>query len=267
MPLTDFIRQLDHKSNSQRLLLITGWLKARQVPYHTQTYATGTNLIVDLGDAPKRTAIGSHFDIVQHSGGANDNGSAIAVCLHLIEKFIAGPLTDAALRIFFFDEEETGLKGSAAYASRYGVADLNGLLNLELVGAGDKFALWPLNAGSTGRLLETFEQSAAKAGIDAIRFDNIITNSADHVSFRRAGLADAFTITCISEDDIKAAGLYYAALARGAGADKLREILSRAPVFAHYHQPTDTYDKIDEQALLRTAGVIWNVVGGLPAQD
>lgn len=262
MPYTDIIKQLDHQSNSRRLLRIAGWLQERQVACRTQSYATGTNLIVDLGHAPKRIAVGSHFDIVKNSGGANDNGSAIAVCLCIIEKFIADPLTETSLRIFFFDEEETGLKGSTAYTSQYGVADLGGLLNLELVGRGDKLALWPLNAKSGGRLLEAFEQSAAKAGTAALRFDNIITNTADHVPFRRAGLADAFTITCISEEDIKAAGLYYAAMSRGAGVDKLREIISRAPVFAHYHQPTDTYEKIDEGALTRTAGIIWNVVGG-----
>jgi Zn-dependent M28 family amino/carboxypeptidase len=260
MLYTHFIQQLDHKSDRERLNSIIGWLQQRGVAYRTQPYASGTNLIVDLGDAHKRIAIGSHFDIVEESGGANDNGSAIAVCLNIIDRFIQNPPVNTGLRLFFFDEEESGLKGSAAYTRQFGVADLTGLLNLELVGMGDKFALWPINAKSSGPLLETFEQAAKKAGISATRFDNIITNTADHVSFRKAGLADAFTITCISDKDMQTAAQYYTAMAKGAGAHQLQTIISQAPVFAHYHQPTDTWDKLDENAIIKTAAVIWDTL-------
>lgn len=260
MRYTHFIKQIDHKPDRERLASITGWLQQRGVAYRIQPYATGANLVVDLGEAHKRMAIGSHFDIVEDSGGANDNGSAIAVCLNIIERFIQNPPHHTGIRVFFFDEEENGLKGSAAYTRQYGVADLTGLLNLELVGVGDKFAVWPVNAKSTGPLLEAFEQSAQKAGIGATRFDNIITNTADHLSFRKAGLADAFTITCITDKDLQAAAAYYAAMRQGIGADKLRTILSQAPVFTHYHQPTDTWDKLDEKAIERTAATIWDTI-------
>jgi Zn-dependent M28 family amino/carboxypeptidase len=260
MRYTDFIKKLDHKSDRHRLGSITNWLAGRGVPFRTQEYGYGINVVVDLGDAPKRTGIASHFDKMESSGGANDNGSAIAVCLNIIERFTEIKPAGIGLRIFFFDDEETGLKGSAAYTRQFGVEDLTGLINMELVGVGDRFALWPLNAQSTGSLLTAFEHTAAKAGISTSRFDNIITNTADHLSFRNAGLKDAFTVTCISAADITAATAYYDAMKRGAGWHALSDILSRAPVFTHYHQPTDTADRLDENALLRTAGVIWDTV-------
>jgi len=262
MRYTDFIKQLDHKPGSQRLELIIAWLEERQVVYRRLGYASGANLVVDLGASPLRLGIGSHFDIVQKSGGANDNGSAIAVCLNIIERFSQKGHARMGLRVFFFDEEETGLKGSAAYIQQYGVADLSGLLNLELVGMGDRFALWPVDQQHRGALLKAFERSARKNNIDAIRFDKIITNTADHLSFRNAGLTDAFTITCVSAKDLEAAGRYYTALERGAGHDALVEILSRAPVFTHYHQPTDTWDKIEEHAIVMTANTIWDTITG-----
>jgi Zn-dependent M28 family amino/carboxypeptidase len=50
-----------------------------------------------------------------------DNGSAIAVCMDIIEKIREKKGQQIGLRIFFFDEEESGLKGSSAYATKYGV--------------------------------------------------------------------------------------------------------------------------------------------------
>jgi len=262
MRYTDFIKKLDHKSRRERLEMVFAWLDEHQVAYRRQEYPGGTNLVVDLGAFPLRLGIGSHFDIVEESGGANDNGSAIAVCLNIIGRFKEKGHDGMGLRIFFFDEEETGLKGSAAYIQQYGVNDLTGLLNLELVGMGDKFALWPVSPQHAGSLLRAFERCARKNNIDAIRFDKIITNTADHLSFRDAGLADAFTITCISAKDLEAAGRYYKALERGAGRDLLFNLLSQAPVFAHYHQPTDTWDTLEEGTILMTANTIWDTITG-----
>ena len=256
----DLIKKLDYKSDRERLQLIIAWLDHHPVTYRLQEYDSGTNLIVDLGHSLKRTGISSHFDIVERSGGANDNGSAIAVCLNIIERYIQKGDHSKGLRIFFFDEEETGLKGSEAYIEQYGIADLTGLINLELVGMGNKLALWPLNQSYHGKLLTSFEQSARAENTAAIRFDKIVTNTADHLSFREAGLTDAFTVTCISDEDIQAAELYYKALQRNTTGVSLYDLLHRAPVFMHYHKPSDTWEKLEESAMERVASVIWRTV-------
>jgi Zn-dependent M28 family amino/carboxypeptidase len=165
--------------------------------------------------------------------------------MDIIEKSCKKMSQQIGLRIFFFDEEESGLKGSSAYATKYAVNDLVGLINLELVGIGDKFAIWPVDRHSSGTLLETFEHSA---------------NTADHLSFRRAGLSDAFTITCISDNDIEVASQYYKAVEQGLDSTFLRNILAEAPIFENYHQPGDTFEKIKDKSILMTSSVILDTV-------
>lgn len=260
MNYIDLIRRLDHQPNQRRREIIVGWLKQQGVDYQLQVYSSGVNLIVDLGNAEKRIGISSHFDRVEESPGANDNASAIAVCLATIENFKKKGDPGMGLRIFFFDEEETGLKGSAAYTRRFGITDLTGLLNMELVGLGNQFALWPIDEATQGSLLTTFEQCAKQRFIPTKRFDKIVTNTADHLSFREAGLADSFTVTCISPEDIAAATLYYKALGEGASRDSLFKLLSQAPIFRTYHQPTDSYETIMETSILMTAEVVWDTI-------
>jgi len=255
----ELIQRLDNKQNPERLDIIIKQLESWNISFVKQQYSSGTNLIVDLGNPGKKLGISSHFDRVSSSPGANDNGSAIAVCLDLIKKFKNADNGNLGLRVFFFDEEETGLKGSTAYVKQRGVKDMVGLINLEMVGVGDKFALWPVNDNSNGKILESFEMASRRSKIVTKRFDQIVTNTADHVSFQKAGL-EAFTITCISDGDIETAYHYDKALSFDVDMETLREILSTAPIFEHYHRSTDTYDRINEESILMTSSIIWSTI-------
>ena len=259
MKLLEIVKLLDGQPNATRRELIMEHLDALDVPYTMQPYATGTNLLVDLGRAGRKIGVGSHFDRVSTSAGANDNGSALAVSLDIIRRHQEAS-SAAGVRVFFFDEEETGLKGSQAYVHRYGTADLVGLLNMELVGMGDTFALWPTTAASNGPLLGAFEAVARRQGVQCMRFDQLVTNTADHLPFRQAGLPDAFTITCITDQDLAVAQRYFQALAQQADRMALWEILAQAPLFRHYHQPTDTHEKLSEATLVMTATAVWETI-------
>jgi hypothetical protein len=225
-----------------------------------QEYATGTNLIVDLGKPTLKIGISSHFDVIKGAGGANDNGAAIAVCLEIIKKFQSLNNLSVGLRIFFFDEEENGLLGSTAYVKSRSIKNIIGLINMELIGIGNKVALWPVHAQHKGPLIKTFELIARENKIESQRFDQIITNSADHVPFRKAGLFDSFTVTCVSDTDLEVAFHYYKALELGADKQTLFEILSKAPIFEHYHQSTDTFEKIGIDSIDMISRLIWETI-------
>jgi Zn-dependent M28 family amino/carboxypeptidase len=259
MKLLEIVKLLDGQPNATRREVIIEHLDAFGIRYTEQKYATGTNLFVDLGRATRKIGVGSHFDRVPASAGANDNGSAIAVGLDIIRRHQEAG-SEAGVRVFFFDEEETGLKGSQAYVERYNIGDLVGLLNMELVGMGDKFAVWPVAAAQGGPLLHAFEAVARHRQVSCQRFDQIVTNTADHLPLRRAGLHDAFTITCITDQDMAAAQHYFRAIEQLAAPARLMEILAQAPLFRHYHQPTDTYEKLSEAALAMTSSAIWETI-------
>lgn len=260
MKYFNLIQRLDNKLNYERLEIIVQQLDHLGIGYSKQKYSTGTNLFVDLGNASRRIGVSSHFDRVQNSAGANDNGSAIAVCLDIIKKFKKLNNKDLGLRVFFFDEEENGLRGSTAYVKEHGVKDLIGLINMELVGLGDKFALWPVNERNSSQILTSFEKVSSQKKIITIRFDQIVTNTADHLPFQKAGLKDSFTITCISDRDIETAQQYFKALEFETDKHRLFEILSSAPIFEHYHKPTDTFDKLNEETIQMTSDTIWETI-------
>jgi hypothetical protein len=111
-----------------------------------------------------------------------------------------------------------------------------------------------------GDLLQAFEYCSNAAKVETIRFDKIVTNTADHLSFRRAGLKDAFTITCISDKDIEVANRYYKAVQDGVDSAFLLNILAEAPIFENYHQSGDSYEKIKEESILMTSSVIMDTI-------
>jgi len=254
------LEALDFKRSPERLAIIVAELERMEVPYQRQEYATGTNLIVDLGTSQKRIGISSHYDRVTNTGGANDNASAMAVCLEMISRFKRHGDDTMGIRVFLFDEEENGLKGSHAYVAGKGIKDLVGLINMELVGVGDKLACWPVGPDNKSVLLRTLEETAKQQGIFTKRFDRIVTNSADHMAFRKAGMLDAFTITCISDEDMQVAEHYFKAMEFDVEPGTLIEILSQAPIFRHYRQPTDTFDRLSEASMEMAASVVWGTI-------
>ncbi len=121
--------------------------KARGVIAHALTemgytpdlhgYKTGMNIIAERpGRDPQAKAVlvAAHFDTVRGSPGADDNASAVAAALEVARQLKDRP-TRRPLRIVFFDEEEVGIVGSAAYAQsptrRAGIA---AVVVLEMVG-------------------------------------------------------------------------------------------------------------------------------------
>ncbi|QHT70095.1 Zn-dependent exopeptidase M28 [Rhodocytophaga rosea] len=259
MYLLEIVKSLEGRSTRERFELITQMLNQWHIPHKIQSYASGRNILVQSYHK-KWIGIGSHIDAVRNSPGANDNASAIAVCLEILHRMQENAVKHTGVSVFFFDEEETGLKGSKAYVGEYGIKNMMGLINLEMVGMGDRFALWPLDALSQGKVLQTFEQVAADRNIFTRRFDKIVTNTADHVSFANAGSKDVFSLTCISEKDVDVAYHYYKAQEFDVDMETLRDIMKQAPIFQHYHQPTDLSIYLSEESLQLTANTLWQTL-------
>ncbi len=78
--------------------------------------------------------VDAHYDTVNGSPGADDNGSAIATTLEIAHLLGSRP-TQRPLWIAFFDREEAGLIGSLNFTARpKNLANLAGVVNLEMMG-------------------------------------------------------------------------------------------------------------------------------------
>lgn len=127
MKLLPIVKALEGKSNVERSHFIKQFLKKEGIDFVTQPYTTGENILVKPKTGKPQVGVSSHFDVVTQSPGANDNASAIAVCLDMLCRQKGQPDSATTLSVFFFDQEEDGLKGSKAYTQQYGVTDLLGL--------------------------------------------------------------------------------------------------------------------------------------------
>lgn len=259
MELLTKVKALEGKSSYERFNVILRQLDYLNIPYDIHYYASGSNIIV--GDTTKKfVGVGAHFDVVQGSPGANDNGSSCAVVLALIEKFYSKPVKNINPVFFFFDEEEVGMKGSRTYIEDNSIQHMKAYINMEMVGMGDKLALWSANEHSKGKALELLEEVAAQQGISSQRFERIIGRYADHVPFRDACVEDSFSVTVVSQEDIDISFHYYKAQEFKVDKEVLEEIFMQAPIFKHYHQPSDLTGHLSEQSLRMVESVVYQTL-------
>lgn len=265
----DWIGKLDFKSASTRQNAVCAWLEERDVPYSIQQYESGKNMEVRLGKAEKYFAVSCHTDRFPGSGGANDNGAAMASCLELAAYWKENPCPP--LLLLFFDEEETGLKGSKAYINEYGINHIKCLLNLELVGNGNNLIFWPcLNQPNLiQQKLEEIQNSIFDS-VNFWRMADIYFNLKHHLlflpdfplyfsdahSFIQAGFKDAITMTRISDHDFKMAKQY---LKDPDGFD-LPELTEKSELLRNYHNAHDNKDNIIDNFILENINILTQMI-------
>lgn len=263
--LLDRIKVLEQLSDSERMVQIGKWLEEMGLSPEIQDFEGGVNMFL-RSEKPPRVGIASHYDTVPGTPGANDNCSAIVVCLEIARRYKEASFSTFGLDLFFFDKEETGLRGSKAFVKEYGTSEYLGLLNLEMMGKGSLFAIWPVEDQAEGTVLTAFEDACVEQGTSFIRVDQVVMNTADHESFREGGLADAFSITCISPKDVQLAMLVAEKRSQGVSEYELSDLFDEAPIFEQYHLPTDTHHHLSEESLQLTADALWKTLELLDAR-
>ncbi|MFE4105661.1 M20/M25/M40 family metallo-hydrolase [Almyronema epifaneia] len=213
------------------------------------SFAEGTNLIADKPgtDAEAgRLVVGAHFDTVKDSPGADDNASAVAALLEIARLF-GRQSHPRSLQLVFFDQEESGLLGSLAYAENAANLDKTmGAIILEMLGyscdtagcqryPGDlPFAL-PSDRGNFIGVIGDLGHPELLSAFQATE---------------RANLPPAITLPIPLSPSLPADLLRsdHAPLwQKGIGAVLVTDTANfRNP---HYHQPTDTAETLDFQFL------------------
>lgn len=130
----------DTRSYISRQLNLAGYAVEQQ-PFELQG-VSGSNLIATRPGTDLTAGtflVGSHYDSVQGSPGADDNASAVAAALEVARLFAHKP-TSATLKVVFFDQEEQqpvgeGILGSTAFVlDETNLVGLRGAIVLEMVG-------------------------------------------------------------------------------------------------------------------------------------
>ncbi|HII72515.1 TPA: Zn-dependent exopeptidase M28 [Candidatus Woesearchaeota archaeon] len=253
--LTDIVEELEGKSNSQRRRIVKRRLETLGINYDEQRFLIGThsNILVDLPEKAegKRLLIASHYDKVLGSPGANDNASAVAVCLGLVERFKeTKPATP--LRIAFFDWEEKSLFGSRDYCRTRGVSDINAVLNYELVGEGSIPVFWP-NQVQSKDYLNKLERAAKSLYGEAHFEDYAGPHTGDHQAFIEQGVRDSICLTMVCEEDRDLLEMIKRTDLTRIGIRELvtlhRSVVERSKTLRHYHKASDKAKYVREEVL------------------
>lgn len=154
-----------------------------------QVAVTSRNVVARPADGRCRVVVGGHYDSVAVSPGGNDNASGTAAVLE-IARVVAG--TPAALGACFvaFGAEEEGLFGSQHFVTSLSAEErrqLLGMINLDVVGAGDRWLL----IGSPALVAQAAE-GARKLGIETEAGSLPTGFGSDHQSFLAVGVPVVF---------------------------------------------------------------------------
>jgi Zn-dependent M28 family amino/carboxypeptidase len=130
------------RSHPNAILYIESRLNSFGLTATEQTFGTtGKNIVaVQTGttDPSHFVLIGAHYDSMPAdtiAPGADDNGSGVAATLEVARVLSSVP-TSRSIIYAFWDQEEQGLKGSAAYAAQAAGAGkiIDGVVNLDMIG-------------------------------------------------------------------------------------------------------------------------------------
>lgn len=135
--------------NNKRREFILKKLEEMNCPYFIQRERMGDtwvqNIIVKLKRNSPKVVLGAHYDAVEGSTGANDNGSGVCILLKYLEDYIKSfpNIPQVPVEFVFFDCEEIGALGSIAYLNRVLEEDIKAYINLDICGVGDTIVIAP----------------------------------------------------------------------------------------------------------------------------
>ena len=244
-------RLLEGRSNVEREGAVARWLQARGVPFARERFETfegrGENFCVEVGGGDRALVLIAHHDAVPGSPGANDNAASVAILLALLERW-ATREPPVRVRLLFTACEELGYLGSRAWVRSHGVADVAGVLSLEMPGVGDSVAVWDAPADTP--FLATLRGALEGMGLRADESYHVVGRipifGSDHRAYAAAGVP-AYGLTSVPTAHADALRQFVFHPVRAT----LRSTVRRPPPFDTYHTSRDAGTTLDEAALAR----------------
>ena len=216
---------LPDRATAQRRALVATWLLqhygALGIDATSHDYGTGTNIIATIpatGASQGTLVLGAHYDSVPDSPGADDNATGIAVITAAARHLAETPCRTHDVLVVAFDEEEIGLVGSTAFATKL-VVDRTPVVSVHTIDQigwdADGDRVLEIERPDPG-LFEFYDDVA----LDVPTLGGLTvtdTGFTDHVAFRAAG----FVAVGLSEEYVS------------------------GDTTPHYHLPSDRYDTVE----------------------
>lgn len=211
-------------------------LAPRAMPFGSDDEA-GVNLLADVAgraDIPL-LLIGAHYDRVDAGRGATDNASGSAAVLALAERLRRTPLRNHRVAVAFWDLEERGLLGAAAYVAD-GREKPALYVNLDVFGWGD--TLWMMSPRADAPLVGATRAASQAAELQFVSGDQYPPT--DHLAFLKAGWP-AVSYSLVGRDEIPLILEMFAG----------RTPASTPKVMQVIHRDADTIEQVDAAAAAR----------------
>jgi aminopeptidase YwaD len=246
-----YVIGIEGKSHQERSDFIKSQLRKMgvgffTVPFEYQTYRardtvsiSGEDIVARIGGGQKRLVVGAHFDAVDSSYGANDDGSGVAVVLELIKTTKDLPWK-CTVDFVFFDQEEKGLLGSQFYIER--VVDRSrhyGMINLDIEGSGNEVYVGPVGGGDDDFLMPFVRRAAKRTKVSYHEKDSY--PSSDFESFAMMRLEN-ISISVVPKGDSEL-------LARMTKSGSRIEAKDMPSIMKVIHTPKDRTDQMTPEAL------------------
>jgi hypothetical protein len=192
--------RFDQPSNEARFDALAGLLKSRGIAFDVEPFTVtprkndprpeGRNIVVTVNGREPEIVIGAHYDAVRMqngtmSKGAVDNAASVLILVRLAET-LTRTRPKNHVRIVFFDMEELGLLGSAAYANAHGDRRTLVMVNLDVNAFGDTLMYGP-RTSSNDAAFQAMRETCLQVARGCVEFPQMPPS--DDLSFQKAGIA------------------------------------------------------------------------------
>jgi hypothetical protein len=254
-------------TNETRYGALTALLRARKIPFETEPFSIdkpvgseprteGRNVVVRLGRGSAHLLIGAHYDAVRLpdgslSHGAVDNAASSVILVRIAELLRAAP-PPMRVTIVWFDMEELGLRGSAAFAERHAADAVTAMLNLDINAYGETVLFGPSAVPADAALRRWLLTTCADESIECVAFTQMPPG--DDRSFTRRGIP---TLSLAILPAIEAHQLW---LMMNAGAKSGLAKEAVPSVMQTIHTPEDTMAKVNGESMMRVLRLVTALV-------
>jgi len=251
--VTPYLQRLVQPTNAARFDALKKLLEEKGVAYTVHAFpgskesggVPGNNIVVTIGNGPRDLVVTAHYDAEKLADGTLvegvvDNGASTVALVKLAEAAKAMGLKHR-LVIVFFDQEELGLLGSAAWIKSIDKSRIDAVVNFDVAGYGDTVIYGGLKNDPSGKIGTAMEIVCLRRAVDCMRFP--IYPPSDDRSFAAAGVP----VISIGVQPAADAHQMWLLMNRGKDAGLAPGVMPR--VFTLIHTPEDKMSAIEPAAV------------------